>query len=653
MEAPESEHEKERIDRLRRAMYSRTLSEKLKDRPRRQMDEIRPIVDEEWHHPEPGVSSTVVAPRAIRVVRSALRWFLVVAAVFFVGAAGFFGYYFLLGGGSIATSARNINISISGPPQVAGGEPTQLQIVVTNRNQQDLQLAELVISYPQGTRSPTDLSTDLSSQRISLGTIEPGERRQGTVSAVFAGSGGSVEVLVDLEYRLSGSNGLFVASSNYETTLGSSPITISIEGNTETISGQGVELIATVASNANTPVRDVLLTTSYPFGFTFTSASQEPVRAEGGGHVWELGDIAPGQTRKITIRGTLLGESGDERIFRFNTGTRKTSEEQSITTTLADESFQMNISDVFLGLGIAINSSTEGDVVVAPDGRVNVSVDWENNLSTAIQDAVIVARLSGIIIDGATVNSIDGFYRSSDNVVLWDKTTTNGIFSNIPAGARGSVSFSFRIPPDEELASIRNPSITITVNAAGKRISEDGVPENLQATDSRRIGITSSLTVSAQGLYYANPFGSTGPLPPKANTETTYAVVFTLTNTSNRIEQGKLTATLPSYVRWVGIYSPASENVSFNQTNSTMTWDIGEIEPEVGLDGAQPRQAAIAIGLTPSTSQIGQEPVLLRDITFVGIDEATGSSITREVEAVTTGILGDPGFSATNATVVR
>jgi len=616
------------------------------------MDEIRPVVGEEWHTPEQGVAQTVVAPHSIQLTRRVLGWLLVGAAVFFIGAVGFFSFYFFVGSGASST-ARNIDINISGPTQIAGGEPVQIQIVVTNRNNLALQLADLVISYPPGTRSPTDLSTDLTTQRISLGTIEAGGRRQGTISAIFAGTGGDVQISVDLEYRLTGSSAIFVASSLYQTELSSSPLSISIDGNTETISGQPVEFIVTVASNANTAVRDVLFTTSYPFGFTLGSTNPKAARAIDGGHVWELGDIAPGQKREITIRGTQVGESADERVFRYSVGTRKNPEDETITTVLADASFNLKISDVFLGLAIAINKSSGGDVVVTPDGRANVLINWQNNLPTSIQDAVIVAKLSGIPIDGESFISSDGFYRSSDGVVLWDKTTTQGVFSNIAAGDRGSVSFSFEIPSSEALAGIRNPSITISVNAAGKRISESGVPENLQATASQKIVVASDLAMVAQGLYYANPFGSSGPLPPQADVETTYAIVFTLTNTTNKVEGGKLTATLPPYVRWVGIYSPASETLTFNQSNSTVSWDVGTIEPGAGLNGSSPRQAAIAIGFTPSTSQIGQEPVLLQGISFTGTDASTGAEISRSASDVTTNILGDPGFSATGATVVR
>src|SRR3989344_1347965 len=115
MEPSGSEHDHEKIERLRRAMYSRDLSEHMKERPRRKLDDIHPIVGEDWRHEEASLSQSVVAPcAAITFVRTALWWVLGLAIVFFIGAVGFFAYYFTLGAGASPASAANIDISISG-----------------------------------------------------------------------------------------------------------------------------------------------------------------------------------------------------------------------------------------------------------------------------------------------------------------------------------------------------------------------------------------------------------------------------------------------------------------------------------------------------------------------------------------------------------
>lgn len=645
-----SEHDKEKIERLRRAMYSRSLSQRLKDRERRALGQSGEIVGEDFVEPAEEIASTVIAPRMIGFTRKALWWLLGASIIFFLGAVSFFGYYFLIGGGSLAAAPGNIGISVAGPPQIEGGTPTELQVIVQNRNKVSLELADLIVTYPEGTRSPTDFVTDLPSQRISLGTIEPGGTRQGTVSAVFAGHEGEhADVKVELEYRIQGSSAIFVTATGYDVVFSSSALSLAVDGNTETISGQPVELVVSISSNANAPVRDVLLSAQYPFGFKFSSASPAPLT----NGVWEIGDLSPGQKRTVTIRGTLAGEQGDDRVFHFSAGTRTSEATSVIETSLAANTFPISISKPFLGLSVSVGGAAGSNVTVSPGDNVVVSIAWQNNLPTAVTDAVIVAKLSGIVIDGATVHTIDGFYRSSDEIMIWDKTTSGGKLANLTPGARGSVGFSFQMPKGEALKDIVNPRLNLSINAAGKRISETGVPENLQASASQKITLASELGFTAQGLYYANPFGSVGPMPPKAGSETTYAMVFTVTNTTNRISGAKVTAHLPPYVRWVGIYSPSSENISFNQNDGTVTWNLGTVEPGAGLQGVSPRQAAIAIGFTPSTSQIGQEPPLLQSISFSGTDEATNAPITRTVKNVTTNIQGDPGFSSANSTVVK
>lgn len=656
------EHDDGHLDELRQAMYSRTLSEKLTPRERRTLDLSHPVVGEDWKHEEDALGPSMVAPRQIGWFRAILWWILGIAIVFFLGAGGFFAYYFTVGGGSLPASPQNVDIVVSGPPQVEGGAPAEFQLVVTNRNKVPLQLADIVITYPPGTRSPTDYTTELPTQRISLGSIEPGGTRQGTVSAILAGQGGDRENLkVEVEYHVSGSNAIFVASRDYAVNFSSSPLSVTVDGNTQAVSGQPVSLTVNVASNNNAPMHDVVLAVDYPFGFKFASASPQPTQ----GSFWALGDFAPGAKKTITINGTLSGGAGDSRVFHMRAGTRSDLSHMSVDTDLADSTFSAAISQPFLNLAVAVNDSIQPGVVVTPGDKVTIGINYENNLTTPIDNAIIVARLSGLEIDGSTVKSTDGFFRSADDSVFFDKTTTSGLFSSLAPGAKGTVSFSFTMPSGDALSQYTNPHLDISVNAAGNRVAETGVPEVLQSTARQSISLASDLQLIAEGLYYTNPFGSSGPMPPKAGQETTYALVFTVRNTTNKIGNAVLTANLPPYVRWVGVYSPASENVSFNQADGTVTWNLGNIDPNVGLGDKPPRQAAIAIGFTPSTSQIGQQPALLQNITLKGIDASTTKPISRTVDDITTNIAkvsksspdinvaGEQGFSASNAAVVK
>lgn len=644
-------------------MYSRELSDKLQPRERRGLAETPEIVGEDWQHAEPGSPGAIIAPRGIGWVRSILYWMLAASVVFFVGTVAFFIYYFTLGSGSLAASANNIDIVVSGPPQVAGGEPTELQVSITNRNRVPLELSQLVVTYPDGTRSVSDLLTDLPSVRQDLATIQAGETKQGVLNAVFSGEAGEhADVKIELEYRLSGSNAIFVASRNYGFLFGSSPLSISLDGNTSTISGQPVQMTVTVMSNANTIVRDVVLKAAYPFGFKLSSA--DPATGKDG--AWPLGDIAPGEKKSVAINGIVLGESGDDKVFNFTAMNHADASSTRSTTELAANSFHVGIAQPFLGLALSVNGAATSSVVLSPGDTAAVAVNYVNNLPVGITDAVIVARLSGVGVDGSAVQSSDGFYRSSDDVMLWDKTTTGGRLAAIAPGQKGTVAFSFKIPSADVLKSVSSPHIDISVNAKAGRISESGVPQNLQAATISHIALASELQLSAQGLYYQNPFGTAGPMPPRAGQETAYAIVFTVKNTTNKIVGAKVTAVIPPYVRWLGSHAPAYEELSFNQNTSTFTWDMGDIAPGAGLNGTAPRQMAIAIGFDPSTSQIGQQPILIQDVVLTGVDESTGASITRKTSPdVTTNLIRvskssgevsigtDKGFDPSHATVVK
>jgi hypothetical protein len=674
MPPEDNPEEHERIDRLRQAMYSRTLSEQLKARQRRELDPSRKIVGDDFVHNGEPLPEAIVAPRGMTIMRKVLWWILGFAILFFICAVGFFGYYFVFGGGALSSSPQNIDIAVSGPPEVQSGGVTELQVVITNRNTVPLELSTLIVNLPQGTRSVADLSQDEPTYTQDLGTIAPGASVQGEIPAVFSGvAGQQSNVQFQLQYHLPGSNSVFIASSNYGITFGTSPLSISVNGNSQTVSGQPVNFTVNVASNATQAIQGALLSISYPFGFTLTSATP-PSTAPG---VWNLGTLSPGQSQSVTVEGTLTGSPGDTRTFNIETGTGQSSTSTSISAPLSSESYAMNITSSFLGLSISVNGASS-TTTVSPGEDVSVSINYVNNLGTAIQDAVIVADLSGVQIDGSTVRSSNGFYRSSDGSMYWDQSTTNGLLSSIPAGGSGTLKFEFTAPSEAMLASTTNPRITISLSAAGQRTDQSGTVQNLQGTAQQTIGITSGLEFAAQGLYYADPFGSSGPMPPKAGTETTYALLFTVTNTTDQIQNAELTGYLPPYVRLLGTYPSATEKVTVNSDNGEVTWDLGTIAPNTGVNGSQPRQTAIAIGFTPSTSQIGTQPALLQNISLTGIDEgaiapissggpfaATSSgAVDLSVSDVTTNlsqpsessagmnIAPDPGFTPDNATVV-
>jgi hypothetical protein len=138
----------------------------------------------------PGVAEAEIIPDAPIEPPKKLHLHMSFATKFFLGSMLFFlvalGVSALLFfGGVNTTSPQNIDIDIVAPSLIDSGKQADLQIIITNRNTTALELADLVIDYPEGARSPNDPTRTLTHDRISIGTINSGQQIKRTLSAIF------------------------------------------------------------------------------------------------------------------------------------------------------------------------------------------------------------------------------------------------------------------------------------------------------------------------------------------------------------------------------------------------------------------------------------------------------------------------------------
>src|SRR3989344_2966302 len=95
--------------------------------------------------------------------------FFIVSIGFFLVALAVAGVAFFWGPNTISPS--NIDIQIVAPSLVDGGKEAQFQIIINNKNPAELQVADLVIDYPSGSRNPKAPTEPLLHERQTLGTV--------------------------------------------------------------------------------------------------------------------------------------------------------------------------------------------------------------------------------------------------------------------------------------------------------------------------------------------------------------------------------------------------------------------------------------------------------------------------------------------------
>lgn len=631
------EKDKSSIEGLEEGLYSRD-SEQVVERERREMHDRDFGVSENW---ESGTKE--MGKNRKKVIT--LKLIFSVSVIFFLVSALLSTYFFMR---VPSVSPENILINVQGPALIGGGEELGFQVEIINKNPVPLQSVNLIIEYPDGTRSSTNIDEPLLRYVESLDVIEPGDEINKTLRAVLFGEENTKkEIKITLEYRIPNSNSIFYTEHAYELALSSSPLSLVVESLDEAISGQDVSFTVTVSSNSGSVVRDVLLEVQYPFGFKFESSSPSASFAD---RLWKLGDIPPEGEKKITFHGTLSGGDGEERIFRFATGLKSENDDNVIGAAFINTTESLFIKRPFISASLALDGSTADNYVGHAGKTIRGDITWVNNLPTRVFDGEIEISFDGKVLDRHSITSDTGFYRSVDDKIIWTRETERNLAS-IDAGQSGRVGFAFS-PLELAPGSVfHNPEIDIEVTISGKRLSGSGVPETIVSSLSRKVKVASNLHLSSKSLHFSGPFQNTGPMPPVVEQETTYTVVLSVVNTSNEIANGYVTAELPSYVEWVGSVTPSNEEVMFNPVGGLVTWNLEEVSSGTGSIVPK-REIAFQVRLLPSISHIGDKPTLLYEQTVKGYDRFVQRNI-ESVSKVVNTTVSDPGINPVDYAIVK
>lgn len=635
--------DKSKIDELKKSLYSRTAPDVRQKR--RFYSGLRPKdvgdIQTDWEHPPEDSNEEIKLNEEYKnQSTSFFTKFLVGSIVFFIIAISIGA--FLVFNGSNIISANNIDITIDGPVTVAGGDPIALIIQVNNDNNIKLEAVDMLVDFPDGSVDPADTSREYKQFRETMEDISPGGMGKKTVQAVVYGEENTKkEIMITVSYRVAGSNAIFKKQKSYEILLSSSPLSLTVSAFKEITSGQEMEFELTLTSNSDEIIRNLLLKATYPFGFTLTSTD---VKAEGNGSIWRVGDIPPKGKKTIKFKGKLDGQDNESRTFRFTAGAQSTNTPGLIATEYIAARHEIDIKKPFISASIAFDDDTEEGIYQGSFNRpIKATISWFNNLPTSILDGEIHLKLSGNAFDKISVSPGEGLYRSSDNEIIWNRITNPGL-ANIGAGESGSISFTFT-PRDfsTPLKSVTSPGIVLNVSVSGKRISESNVPENVVSSAQRLIRISSQLTLSSTLVRSAPPFINSGPIPPKAERETTYTVNWTVNNTANTVTGAEVRTLLPAYVKWMNQISPVSEDVTYNPKSGEVVWRVGNVDAYT-LNSGRTRRVSFQIGFTPSITHVGQSPVLAQDTVLVGQDDFTGMDLKSTQPELSTRFLTDQAY---------
>ncbi|MEI8337995.1 MAG: hypothetical protein WCF92_02500 [bacterium] len=635
--------EKSRIEELRKRLYSKT--EKIEEPHVLDLKQHENEIPKQWVHEEEGkeaLNQILNAPTDMNINKSDFtKKILQAAFVFFILSIAV--ATFILFKGVNVVSADKVKINVLAPAAVPSGQITSLDVSVQNANDGPINLVDVILNYPKGTRSADDQSVELTHDRVSFDSVASGQTQKGTAKAIFFGENGTLQKInIELDYRVPGSNTVFKKNSEYDVSIGTSALSLNLDSVKEITSGQNLSMTLTVKSNSPETIKGVVLQAIFPFGFTFANSTPNTSDSF---NDWNLGDIEPGGTRTVQISGLVTGETDEVRFFRFLLGLGSSQNQNQIQSEIASVENSLVVKKPFIGSSLTLNGVPAETFIATAGKEINAQIKWQNNLTTPISDAQIMVTLSGNIIDTSSFKSQDGIIKSDSGTISWSKFESNKL-ADIAPGQSGTVEFLFTTKSgvSSGISKIRNPFIQADINVLGKRISEANVPEDITSVVSKKIKVDTVATLSAQILHNSGPFENQGSLPPKLNVPTEYSVIWTVSNTFNDINGTKVQAVLPNFLSWTSVTAPITEKISFDPNSRIVTWDLGNVLA-TGGSASGLRQVAFQISYTPTLGQVGSRPVLIDKASLSGVDSFTGNNISTNSGQITTNLPTDPNFN--------
>lgn len=557
--------------------------------------------------------------------------FLIFMLIFFFFIGAGFYTYINLSQGTNTISTNKVDIKVTGPVNVKSGEVSDFIIDITNNNTSDLILSDLVIQYPDGSKSPADRNQDLTNERISIGTIKPGQTIRQKNSVVFFGEQNvKKNIRYSYEFNINDSATIFKTDKDVGVFIAGSPINVVVNNVKEINNNQELTFNIDLSSNTEEVLKNIQLRVEYPFGYRLLEATPKPISDN---NTWSFDTISPLSSTTIKLKGKFIGEVNVDKNFRFTLGIEDTKTKEMLTV-LTTQDTQVAIRKPFVVTRLLIDGDSKDMKAVTYDQNMKNDLVVTNNLPDAITDVVVEVSLAGMLIDRTSISSSDGFYDSNRDVIFWDKSLNTGL-TNIPPGESRELSFNMRTLSSSEslIKTLRRSSSDLVINVKAQRLSENRVPENIVASTKKQ------LRLQTDTVLYSNMAYDKGIYSPEVNKEVVYKYIGNISNTANTVKDVTFTAKLPPNATWKGVYGPniPPASIKYNQSTRELTITLSDVEAGAGVDKPL-REFYFKIGFIPTLTQAGQLPITIMNPTLTVTDSFTGEKIQSKTNSMSTSV---------------
>ena len=500
----------------------------------------------------------------------------------------------------------------------------EIKYIVKYKNNGKVRLEEpeLIFDYPDYSIPIDGTPLRVIKKSEELGeAIYPGQEKTFTFTARLMGQEGEIkEARVTLSYRPKNLKARYTSETSFTTIIKKVPLNFDFDLPSKIESGKELKFRLNYFSNVDYPLSGLRVIIDYPSGFEFidsTPKSLEKIE-------WELGLLNKAEGGRVEISGKLMGEVGEEKVFRARIGSWKDGEFILLKETVK------GIAIIRPALYITQQINNNPKFVANSGDLLHYEIFFKNIGEEFLTDMFLLATLSGLPFDFETIQAPEGDFTLGDSSIIWDWRKVRDLQLLSPQ-SEGKIEFWVKLKDEWEIKSAddKNPEIKTTVFLS--QVREEFVNK-----------VNSKLVISQKGYFDDEIFGNSGPLPPKIGETTTYTIIWQVKNYYNEMKNVKIKATLPQNVNLTGKIFPEeqTDKITFDSQSREIVWNVGDLIVGQGILTPAPN-IAFQISFVPGANQAGQVPELISEARITGQDQWTGEILQATSPSINTSLPDD------------
>src|SRR3989338_2139638 len=514
--------------------------------------------------------------------------------------------------------------------EVASGEQTTITIPYQNQASIPLADLEVTVHIPEAfaVDSVEPAAIESSTYTFRIGTVEPG----GTGDIVFTGrffeavsTAHTVQTIMRYKpanfsshFEDIASKSVLISDSAYRVSLGGPDRAVPEETQTYTIT------LERRAEGANVPLELRLEVPS-----TFELNSSDRTRDHEDSLSWTIASIPSDAPITISFTGHFTSSAGiktNEPMIATIAYVRNDARFEQSRVELSTEVLANALS-----LTLVANGET-GSSIILPGDDLTLNLTLSNTGEETAEDV----RLVLTVLEGDSRLDIAGRSGIPDgtrkgNAIVWDGEDLNRLATL--HGAENA-SGDLAIPLRESGAD------TIVLQAEASVDMIGGIGTSRTLTSNRvTIQVASDLQATSGARYFDSEGFAVGqgPIPPLADSRTTYRVTWSLSGGVHDLQDLTMTAPIPERATWGGVVSVTNGSLGYDPVANRVRWTLDRLP-----SGQAPPIVVFDMHVTPTQADVGSFVDIISEARVNGYDNVACTSVSATAPAQTTELPDDP-----------